>query len=397
MKAESIIKETLLSMGISNVWQSTFMTHIFMLFLSLRGRYNFSNMARYGIYSETTYRTHFAHEFDFLDFNTHLINLSCPSPKIVVFDPSFIRKSGIHTIGVGKYWSGCASKATRGLELGSFASVEVAHKTSMHLIAEQTILDKDDDLMGWYIQLFRTHSSNLKKLSSILAVDAYFSKKNYVDAVVEQGMTVVSRLRYDARMRYLYQGEKTGKRGRPKTFDGKIVTVDLNLDQVTEIQTHNENEIAYEGIVYADAMKRKIRAVFVHKKDDCSKKCVKIFFSTDLEMSGSEVLDVYKSRFQIEFLFRDAKQHTGLEHAQCRSKEKLAFHFNISLSTVSIAKAEQIALGKKDTPFSMSNTKAFYANNSFIKRFITMFNVEVDSEENKQKIKELSLIGRIAA
>jgi len=397
MKAESIIRNTLISIGLFSVWQSTFMVHIFMLSLSLRGRYNFSNMARYGMYSETTYRTHFRKKFDFLDFNIHLINSSCPSPKIVVFDPSFIRKSGTATIGVGKYWSGCASKASYGLEIGSFASVELSHKTSMHLIATQTIPDKDEDLMTWYINLFKSHASNLKKISSILAVDAYFSKKNYVDAVVEQDMVVVSRLRYDARMRYLYQGPKTGKKGRPKTFDGKVITIDLDLNKVTRIETDNEDEDVYEGIVYADAMKRKVRAVFVHRRDDCSKRCVKIYFSTDLNMSGIEVLKIYRSRFQIEFLFRDAKQHTGLEQAQCRSKEKLDFHFNLSLSAVSIAKAEQIAMKKGDKPFSMSDVKAFYSNQLLLNRFIKMFNVEANTKENKRKIDELNSIGRIAA
>ncbi len=97
MKAELIIKEALSSIGISKVWETKFMLHLFLLSLSLRGRYNFSNMARYGDYTETTYRNHFGQDFDFISFNTHLINRYCPSPKIVVFDPSFIRKSGKHT------------------------------------------------------------------------------------------------------------------------------------------------------------------------------------------------------------------------------------------------------------------------------------------------------------
>jgi len=38
------------------------------------------------------------------------------------------------------------------------------------------------------------------------------------------------------------------------------------------------------------------------------------------------------------YLFRDAKQHLGLEHCQARSKNKLDFLFNASLTAVSIAK-----------------------------------------------------------
>ncbi len=399
MKAELIVREILLLMGISKVWPTRFMTHLFLLSLSLRGRYNFTNMARYGFYTETTYRSYFSGRFDFLSFNMHLVDRFCPSPKIVVFDPSFIRKSGKHTVGIGSYWSGCSSKAIRGLEIGSFAAVEIAQKRSMHLIAEQTQLPKKGkgELMQWYISLFQSHALDLKKVSLLLVVDAYFSKKNYVDAVMAEGMTVVSRFRYDVRMRYLYQGEPTGKQGRPKEYDGKVISTALNMEHLEEIETGIENERAYEGIVYADALKRKVKAVFVYPKGITTKSNVKIYFSTNLKMSGIEILQAYKARFHIEFLFRDAKQYTGLEHAQCRSKEKLAFHFNLSLSTVSIAKAEQIELENDQKPFSMQSTKAFYFNKLLLERFIEAFSIQADTEENKKKIRNLSLIGRVAA
>ena len=35
----------------------------------------------------------------------------------------------------------------------------------------------------------------------------------------------------------------------------------------------------------------------------------KLFFSADTSLTGEEVLDCYRTRFQIEFCFRDAKQY----------------------------------------------------------------------------------------
>ena len=46
----------------------------------------------------------------------------------------------------------------------------------------------------------------------------------------------------------------------------------------------------------------------------------------------------YRSRFQIEFLYHDAKQYTDLNHCQARSENKLDFHFNVSLTVVNLAK-----------------------------------------------------------
>jgi hypothetical protein len=46
----------------------------------------------------------------------------------------------------------------------------------------------------------------------------------------------------------------------------------------------------------------------------------------------------YHLRFQIELLFRDAKQFTGLTQCQARSDEKLDYHLNASLSGVNVAR-----------------------------------------------------------
>jgi len=55
-------------------------------------------------------------------------------------------------------------------------------------------------------------------------------------------------------------------------------------------------------------------------------------------MDPSDVLLYYHSRFQIEFLYRDGKQHTGLNDSQARSENKLHFQFKASLTSINIAK-----------------------------------------------------------
>ena len=66
----------------------------------------------------------------------------------------------------------------------------------------------------------------------------------------------------------------------------------------------------------------------------------KMYFSTDLSMTAQQVFIYYRSRFQIEFIYRDAKQHTGLNHCQGRSKQALNFHWNAALTTVNLAKIQ---------------------------------------------------------
>ncbi|MGK0365423.1 MAG: hypothetical protein ACI85O_002489 [Saprospiraceae bacterium] len=44
--------------------------HLFTLWLSIRGYYNYINLARYEKYGEDTYRNNLSHSFPFLEFNT---------------------------------------------------------------------------------------------------------------------------------------------------------------------------------------------------------------------------------------------------------------------------------------------------------------------------------------
>ena len=54
---------------------------------------------------------------------------------------------------------------------------------------------------------------------------------------------------------------------------------------------------------------------------------------------AKEVLEFYRTHFQLEFCFRDAKQHAGMTNCQSTDFKKLAFHFNASLAAINFAKA----------------------------------------------------------
>jgi hypothetical protein len=116
-------------------------------------------------------------------------------------------------------------------------------------------------------------------------------------------------------------------------------------------------------------------------------------------MTGKEILKIYCTRFQIEFLYRDAKQHTGLNNCQARSEEKLHFHFNMSLTAVSVAKAIHWFSIDKDKrgAFSMANIKTMNYNALLLQRFFSMFAINPNLRKNKQNVKELLYIGKITA
>ena len=72
-----------------------------------------------------------------------------------------------------------------------------------------------------------------------------------------------------------------------------------------------------------------------------------------------------------EFLFRDAKQFTGLTDCQARSHAKLHFHFNASLSAVTLAKLEaRQQHGEAASAFSMASLKRCAFNQHLIERIV---------------------------
>ena len=94
---------------------------------------------------------------------------------------------------------------------------------------------------------------------------------------------------------------------------------------------------AYAVKAYSTAMKRNIKAV-VHYPEAGGHK---IYFSADLDMAAKDIIEYYRTRFQIEFCFRDSKQFTGLNDCQARDLRKLDFAFNALQASVNAAKVMQ--------------------------------------------------------
>ena len=408
MKVETFTAAILRKMSVIGKCQEKFILHIVHLFLSMRSRYTYLNMARYGKYCEQSYRQNFEKDFDFKSFNKALIQEYCGSELIWIFDPSYISKSGKKTPYSGYFWSGCASAMKWGLEICGLAIGDVQNHTAMHYHAQQTQLvnrgkgSKDEksegNLRSYYAQLICGQAKEMLKLSKVLACDAFFSKKPFVDSVCEAGFTLVSRLQNNIYLRYAYSGEQKGGKGRPKEYDGKIDIKNVSTQHFNILKSDDE-EIIYEGIGHVRSLKRWCRLVIINKLKDGKVDKALVYFATDKQMAGATVHPYYKLRCQIEFIFRDGKNHLGLEHTQSRQEKALDFHFNMTFTTLNIAKAlHWLAVPKEERgAFSMADIKTQYVNELLLDRLILIYGKDPSVEKNKPKIRELYQLGRIAA
>jgi len=399
MSIETLIATILSKMSGVGKWQTKFFHHIVIIYLSLRGRYTYSQLSRYGGKVESTYRSNFNKGFDFRSFQHQLLNEYGGKERVWAFDPSYIRKSGRSTPGVGYFWSGCAGAMKWGLELMGIALLSIEAHTALHYYARQSRPDQHPgSLLSYYASFIQELAPEMSSISRLLAVDAYFSKKPFVDVVKAAGLELISRFRDDVVLFYPYLGPKINGRGRPRKFEGKVDVHNLNR-QYFKPCFKDENEIAYEARVYAKAIKSWVKVVVLHKYKAGKIKTVKVFFSTLESIQGCDLLFYYRQRFQIEFLYRDGKQHLGLEQSQARKPKAIEFHYNLSLTAVSLAKVLHWMAVPPDQrgPFSMADIKTQYFNELFIDKFICLFAKDPNTIKNHPKISELYNFGKIAA
>ena len=371
----------------------------------MRGRYTFKGMERYGNKCEKTYRLHFEQGFDFLQFNLELAKSHLSQHRIIVFDPSYLPKSGKHTPGKGKFWSGCLGKAVQGIEIGGLGVVDIEQNSAYNLESIQTpnptdLMAQGKTLIDHYAQTIIDRWDKLIQLSTYLVVDGYFSKKNFVDAITEStDLQLIGKLRTDANLRYLYNGPKRPGRGRPRKYDEKVNLKKIDKRRFKWIY-QDQDVTLYQAQVWSISLKRIIKVVyakFLNKGQMTNR--YGVYFSTDLELSGKRIYRYYKARFQIEFLFRDAKQHTGLTHCQARSENKLYFHTNTALTAVGVAKIAHYFKQPytPKTAISIADIKTSYFNELMLNLFFSNFEINPELIKNKAAIYKLMNFGTIAA
>ena len=384
--------------------QRTFLLTLFTTILVVRGKMTFRNLSRYSRPSARTYARQFGQPFDFIGLNRALIDGVMPSDgaRLIAFDPSFIPKAGKHTEGLAYFWNGAQGRAEKGLEISAFSIIDLEQHTGFTLSVQQTqtaseVGPQEDTLIDSYLQHLQAVVPYLHAEETYLAVDGYFAKKKWLDGVEAVGLQTIGKLRRDAAMRFFYTGPPRAKgSGRQKVYDGKVDWQDLSrFDYVT----HQDGLALYSQVLNHVSLKRTLRVVVVVDDTEPDQPRYALLFSTDLEVDAVTIYHYYKARFQLEFLFRDGKQFTGLTDCQARDTQRFQFHINASLTTLNIAKIDQHQASATPQPvvYSVASVKAGYFNEHYLQIISARLGLDLSAIKNTPHYPFLRDYGKIAA
>ena len=367
--------------------QTNVMEMLFLLMVTPR-KCNFTQMGRYGKRGEQCYRQTAERSVNWLEMNMWLSAFAFKQGKgrnAIVIDPSFIKKAGKHTPYVGAFWSGCAGAVKHGLEILGIGVIDVDLHECMMLKAVQTTLEKGGEkkemsLYDWYAKVLEDDKVTLQRICKVLVADSAFSKRPFIDKVMKMGFHVVSRLRHDAALFYTWDGEPTGKPGRPRVKGDKIDVRNIDMSKVEMLELEETSGKAYALKAWCKSLHRVVSLV-IHELPNGVRR---LYFATDENMSGRDVVEYYTTRFQEEFCFRDAKQFLGLTDCQARDKRKLDFAFNSSFTALNVAKIMCKELGT-----SIGRLKAQMVNAYYVQRIIDVFEKNPNTTLNKESINEI--------
>jgi hypothetical protein len=157
----------------------------------------------------------------------------------------------------------------------------------------------------------------------ILITDGLYAKTTLVRYCISENITMISRLRCDAALYRKPRKVTIRKRGRPRKYGTKL---SLNLLSKQQDQFHQ-----YTLKLYGDNHQLRIRAIHAMWKPAGAMVKVVIvyfdqmknpsyFFSTDLSVSDTQIVEWITARWSIESLFDDFKEQLGMTDWQCRMR-----------------------------------------------------------------------------
>ncbi len=363
------------------------------------------------------------------------------SEYILVGDESVITKAGKHTHGLDRFFSSLVGRPVPSIAIFALSLVDVQARRSHPVRVEQVVRteaekaaarartrkrkartgkkvatvpvkrgrpkgskNRDKTQVTFTPELQRIRTMVQKQLAlsagtlsiTYLALDGHFGNNNALQMGCQCGLHLVSKLRHHAALYFPYDGPNSG-RGRPRKYGDRVDY--RNLPEQFLVDTTRDG--ALETCIYqAELLHRDfaqpLNLVILTKTNLKTGTFASVnLFSSDLALAADKLIDFYSLRFQIEFNFRDAKQHWGLEDCMNVKQTPLTNALNLSLFMVNVAHVLLREFRQTNPHGSVLDLKAYYRAARYFEETIKMLPQKPEPILLEQLFSNIASLGSI--
>jgi putative transposase len=340
---------------------------------------------------------------------------------IIAGDEVVDSKAGKKTYGLDRFFSGIQQQVISGLSFFTFSLVNVREEHSYPMQTTQVVKtieekaaskakaeakkvkkvgekkkpgrpkgskNKEKQEMVLNPELLRIQQALKELLTTVSAhlalvyvvMDGHFG--NYPSAFMVRAtkLHLISKLRSDAALYTTFEGAHSG-RGRKPKYGSKIDfhKMDAKYFKETSIEDNLRKDI-YQGKFYNKEFAFALNVVVILRTNLTTQaQAHVVLFSTDLEQPYAKIIKFYSLRFQIEFNFRDAKQHWGLEDFMNVKETAVTNAANLSFFMVNLSYALLQPLREQNPDYSVFDLKSQYRGYRYASETIKMLPKKPDA------------------
>jgi len=352
-------------------------------------------------------------------------------------DEVVISKAGKKTYGLDRFFSGIQQQVIPGLSFFAFSLVSVKEAHSYPLQATQMVKsaeekaaskakaeakkakktgekkkpgrpkgsqNKDKQAVVLNAELLRIQKALKSFLGTIhiiislryVALDGHFGNYPSAFMVRQENLHLISKLRSDAALYETFAGEHCGPGRKPK-YGAKVdfLKLDAKYWQEASFKDNLRTDI-YQGKFYNKEFAFALNVVVILKTNlETQAQAHVILFSTDLDLADDKIIKFYSLRFQIEFNFRDAKQHWGLEDFMNVTETAVTNAANLSFFMVNFSYALLQPLRQQYPDYSVLDLKSHYHGYRYVIETIKMLPKKPDAILLAEIFQQIARLGAI--
>jgi putative transposase len=317
-------------------------------------------------------------------------------------DDVIVTKSGKCTHGLDRFFCSIYSRVVPGLGFLSLSLISVKRRVSYPVILEQLEQpqtspsqaaiepkpqsqgkrgrrrgsknrNRRDVELSPYLKFVQQHLKYLIKLIGTcikldyFVFDGAFGHHDAVQMVRQLGLHLISKLRHDSALYLPYKGPYSGH-GPRKKYGDRLNYQDISEMYLKAVSTDNDIETKiYQLKVWHKKFADLLNVVVIVKANLKTHKVAHVvLFSSDLALSYDLMIDYYRLRFQIEFNFRDAKQHWGLEDFMVVNERPVYNSANLALFMVNVSQCFMRPMRIQWPELSVNDLKTWFRSRKYV-------------------------------